>query len=643
MPKLPRNYRPVPGSERKPEAKAKPKGPAAHTDKLKVTIVLRRRPDGPPVPDFSHYLKTPPAMRRRLSTEEFAKKYGAAEADIEKVTSFARAQGLTVEETHVARRMVVVSGTVAQFNEAFGVTLNYYEHEVDRGRGQTRHMETYRGRDGFIHVPEELVEVIVGVFGLDNRRITKRNAGDPPSTTTITIQQATNLYDFPTNLAAGQTIAIFSEEGYQPADINSNFAGSPPVVIDVSVDASNNGSADPETTQDIFIAGSAAPGAEIAAYFTTFTQQGWVDLIARVIHPNVGDPQCSVLSSSFYVSNGDDAATLLASGVSSSWLTAVSQAFEDAAIQGVTVCIASGDTGADSKVGDGLAHVQYPASDPWVLSVGGTTIGNIVGTTFDEYAWNDLFSFGGFSGNGATGGGISDLFPQPGYQVDAGVPPSVNDGHQGRGVPDVAANASPNSGYPIIVGGAPSIFPASGTSASAPLWAGLIAVINAALNENVGFVNPVLYALGSSVFRDIVARTRSDRQQPERRDRLPGDCGLGCVHGMGQSARKGAAKGLEALLRSGHRRESSGRPSVRHRVPWTEIPNPSDFQRRQSRFDDSECATRVRFERLHRALRTGHAIGDRTRGLRSTSRSSTIRRHGECPKRRRSKSSAMIR
>jgi kumamolisin len=505
MPNVRKKYRQLPGGECRPGPRAKLLGPAKDTETLTVTIVLRRRPDGPPVPDYSYYLTTPPAQRRRLSNAEFARKYGADEADIDKVTDFARTHGLAVVETHLARRTVVVSGTVAQFNEAFSVELKYYEHEVVRGRERSHRTETYRGHDGFIHIPEDLVEVVVGVFGLDNRRITKRNAGDPPGTTTITVQQVTKLYDFPSNLAAGQTIAIFSEAGYLHADISSNFAGSPPVVIDVPVDASNLGFADPETTQDIFIAGSAAPGAEIAVYFTTYSQQGWVDLIARVIHPNAGDPQCSVLSSSFYVSNGDDAATLLASHISSGWLTAVTQMFEDAAIQGVTVCIASGDTGADSKVGDGLAHVQYPASDPWVLSVGGTTIGNISGSNFDEYAWNDTFSFGGFSGNGATGGGISDLFPQPSYQVDAGVPLSVNDGHRGRGVPDVSANASPNSGYPIILNGALFFFPASGTSASAPLWAGLIAVVNAALNENVGFVNPVLYALGSSVFRDIIA------------------------------------------------------------------------------------------------------------------------------------------
>jgi kumamolisin len=176
----------------------------------------------------------------------------------------------------------------------------------------------------------------------------------------------------------------------------------------------------------------------------------------------------------------------------------LSNAFQDAAIQGVTVCIASGDTGTDSKVGDGNAHVQYPASDPWVLSIGGTTIGNVSESSFDEYVWNDIF-FGSIPG--ATGGGISDYFSKPSYQNGADVPASLNNGRIGRGVPDVAANASPNSGYPLFVDGSSST--GNGTSASAPLWAGLIAVINAALGRNVGFVNPHLYALGSTAFRNI--------------------------------------------------------------------------------------------------------------------------------------------
>jgi kumamolisin len=488
MATTPRSVRQLEGSELRPALGARPLGPANETDTLSVTIVLRRRPDGPPVPAPEHY-HTPPSQRPRLTEQAFAARYGADPAEIERVAAFARSHGLTVDETNAARRTVVVSGDVAQFNRAFNVTLQNYEHEVVRSARSGRQTERYRGYDGFIHLPADLAGVVVGVFGLDNRRITKRNAADPPGTSPIAINNATKLYDFPPNPAAGQTIAIFSEGGYLASDITANFGVDPPSVIDVPVDAPNGGFADPETTQDIFIAASAAPGAQIAVYFTTYSQQGWVDLLTRVIHPSPGDPRCSVLSSSFYVSDGDDAATLLAEGVPISWITAVTQVFEDAAIQNVTICIASGDTGAQSKRFDGKAHVQYPGSDPWVLAVGGTTIGSS-----DEWAWND--------NTGASGGGVSDNFPPPWYQTDANVPVSVNDGHRGRGVPDVSANGSPNSGYPFILGGGAGL--ANGTSASAPLWAGLIAVLNGALDQSVGFINPVIYALNGAGFHDIL-------------------------------------------------------------------------------------------------------------------------------------------
>ena len=503
--KIPPGYDRLPGSERAAASDARRVGPAPADETVKLTVVLRRRPDGPAVPDDRHYLATPPSARRRLSADEFAQRYGYDEGDVAKVTEFARDHGLDVTGTDARRRAVYVSGTVAQVSKAFAVSLSVYERTVEPGRrGDPGRTESFRGREGFIHVPSELVEIVVGVFGLDNRSVTQRNLADPPSTTTITLPQVRQLYDFPTNQAVGQTIAIFSTLGYLASDISANFGGNPPTVTDVSIDSSNLGFADPETTQDIFISASCAPGADVAVYFTSGSQQGWVDLVGRVVHPDPGDPVCSVLSSSFYIMNGDDAA--LSSGATSALVDAVSQAFEDAAIQGVTICIASGDTGSESKIPDGRAHVQYPGSDPWVLSCGGTTIGNVSGSSCDEWTWIDSFSFGGSPTiEGATGGGVSALFPLPYYQVDAGVPPSVNDGHSGRGVPDVAANASPNSGYPIILGGSLSAWPANGTSASTPLWAGLIAVLNAALGDNVGFVNPVLYALGSSVFRNIVA------------------------------------------------------------------------------------------------------------------------------------------
>jgi hypothetical protein len=237
-----------------------------------------------------------------------------------------------------------------------------------------------------------------------------------------------------------------------------------------------------------------------------------------------------VLSCSQNISPGDDAATLLLWGVSAAWIDAVSLAFQEAAAQGITVLVTSGDQGSDSMLGsvagttewnvpgggDGKAHVQYPASDPWVLSCGGTTIGkNSSGTTV-EYVYNDInsvfkFPNGTIGGPFATGGGVSDYFTQakgqvPPWQAGAGVPASVNDGHVGRGVPDVAGNASSNSGYQIVLNGNPWF--TGGTSAVAPLYAGLVAILNATLNKNIGFLNPMLYALGISgnnVCNDIIA------------------------------------------------------------------------------------------------------------------------------------------
>jgi kumamolisin len=513
MTNIPANYVRLAGSERRPGPTARLLGPADENETFAVTITVRRRPDGPPVPDFDHYLLTPPKERRRLSQDDFAKRYGAEQADIRKVLEFAGTHGLTVVETHVARRAVVVSGTVAQFNKAFGVELGRYEHLVIPSRGGPPHTEIYRGREGGVHIPKNLDGIVLGVFGLDNRRITKRAAADPPNTNPITVPEVTRLYDFPPNFAAGQTIAVLSEDGYALADLHQYNTTLPPTFsvsdpTDITVRGPGNLGFDlaGETTQDISIAGTAARGASIAVYFTTFDQVGWVDLLLRVVHPNLGDPQCSVLSTSFYVSNGDDAAELAADGITVAWVNAVSAALQDMAIQGVTFCTVSGDYGVNCSAyggapSDGVQHVVYPGSDPWALCCGGTTIGNIIGNTCDEWNWNDPVP-GQFWGT--TGGGVSDFFNfLPSYQVDAGVPVSLKDGHVGRGVPDVAANASYNSGYQIIIGGVPAI--GNGTSAAAPLWAGLIAILNAALGENVGFVNPILYALRSSVFRDIVA------------------------------------------------------------------------------------------------------------------------------------------
>ncbi|KIJ94564.1 hypothetical protein K443DRAFT_12001 [Laccaria amethystina LaAM-08-1] len=497
MSSIPQGFRRLQGSERRPSPSAKALGIANPNESFAVTIVLRRRLDGAPLPDHDFFLKTPPSQRQRMSSSEFAVLYGASSQDIDKVTKFVTAHHLTVVDTHAARRTLIVSGTVQQMESFFATRLGRFEHQIVRGATDQPTKETYRGLDGFIHIPEDLEGIIVGVFGVDNRTVTKRNRSDdddPPNTTTLTVPQVTSLYDFPDQSASGQTIAIFSTSGYKTGDITTYFNGlniTVPTVQDVDIDGATNtvtSKTTPETTMDVCVSASAAPGASVAVYFTPGGEKGWVDLIGGVVHPNSKDPVCSVLSSSYYMYKGDDG-----DNASTDIMDSISSAFQDAALQGVTVCVASGDHGSYSKIIDGNAHVQYPASDSWVLTVGGTTIGNVNGSSYDEYVWND--------DKGATGGGVSAYFPLPSYQCFATVPVSKNDQSRGRGVPDVAANSSPNSGYAIPFDGASTV--GAGTSAAAPLWAGLIARINAAMGENIGYVNPALYALGSSVFNDI--------------------------------------------------------------------------------------------------------------------------------------------
>jgi kumamolisin len=613
---VPNSYVRLPGSERYPSKEAQLLGPADPNEIFSVTIVLRRRPDGPPMPDFEYFAKTPPTERRRMPQDEFAAKYGAAQDDINKVVEFARSHDLKIVETNAARRTVVVSGTVAQMSKAFGVTLGRYQRVTSSRRAKRvlPHREIYRGRDGSIHVPRDLTEVIVGVFGLDNRRISKSHVtpADPPFTNQLTINQVTQLYNFPSPgpSIAGQTIGIIAATngwgGYLQSDLNEYFAsiGAAAVQpIPVSVDGitntmiQSNTTADApkgtstltfpaisnlpqwswgeysigantyyfevtnvtstatattvtvevydpatnslvttgfatdvpadtpvyfnlnldtyEATQDICIAASAAPGAKVAVYFTTDNQAGWVDLISRAIHPDPRDFPAgvnppSVLSSSWFI-GADDPDGLSAFGISATVVQAMDMAFQDAALQGLTVCICSGDQGTWGQMNDGYAHAYYPPSDPYVLSVGGTTVGQYQPTgsstrAWVEFLWNDTF-FGGAAG--ATGGGVSDFFPVPSYQNNASVPDSINKtinpaapfNSTGRGFPDVAGNASPNSGYPIFVGG--EYADANGTSASTPLWAALIALLNSNLGFDVGFLNPSLYALGSTVFNPI--------------------------------------------------------------------------------------------------------------------------------------------
>ena len=412
---------------------------------------------------------------------------------------------MVVVESSAARRSVFLSGTAANFAKAFGSTIEQYEH--DGG--------TYRGRTGTLTIPADLAPIVEGVFGIDNRPVAKPHFQRLKTSPGIGIQnhaaangsftppELAKLYNFPTGLdGSGQCIAIVElGGGYRAADIKTYFdeLGLPvPHVGTVRVDGGTNqpstpDGADGEVMLDIEVAAAIAPKARIAVYFAPNTDKGFLDAITMAIHDTTNKP--SVISISW-------------GGPESNWtaqaMTSYDQALQTAAALGVTVCCAAGDNGSGDGVSDGKAHVDFPASSPFALGCGGTKLTATGSNISSEIVWNE-------SADSATGGGVSDFFPLPTYQSAAGVPASANPGgHIGRGVPDVAGDADPASGYHVRVDG--QEFVIGGTSAVAPLWAGLIALMNQKLGHPVGFLNPLIYGslVGTGSFQDITAGSNGD-------------------------------------------------------------------------------------------------------------------------------------
>jgi kumamolisin len=482
----PKNTLPVAGSERAPMEGAQEIGPANPNETVDVTIRLRSRTGKKPIVSADAFTK-PIANRTILSRKEFEQRHGADPESIARVETFARQHKLTVKEKSAAPPTVILSGTVAAMNEAFGVELKEYDHPTG----------TYRGRTGAIHLPAELHDVVEGVFGLDNRPQAKPHfrrqrgvAGARAASVNLsyTPPQVAALYDFPTGVnGAGECIALIElGGGYKTSDLSSYWSqlklAETPSVSAVSVgDGSNDPTGDPngpdgEVMLDIEVAGSIAPGAKIVVYFADNTDAGFLNAITTAVHDSTNNP--SVVSISW-------------GGPESSWtqqaMTSMDEAFQSAAAMGVSVCVAAGDDGSTDGVTDGLNHVDFPASSPNVLACGGTELVASGDRITSETVWNELAN-----NEGTTGGGISDVFPLPSWQNGAGVPASANPNKNvGRGVPDVTGDADPTTGYVTRVDGNPDVI--GGTSAVAPLWAGLIALINQSIGKPVGFINPLLY------------------------------------------------------------------------------------------------------------------------------------------------------
>jgi kumamolisin len=471
------------GSEKAAIPEAVTQRPTPGRSKLTVSVIVKRKQ-----PLKMHRRTGRTSGPVRVTRAEYKKQHAADATALARVRAFAKEFNLTEEadETAAVRRTIRLTGTAADMQRAFGVVLE--QKTIDGVE--------YRVREGGIRLPESLIDSVEAVLGLDNRlqatahfRI-RRPQAEGVSYTPVQVAEA---YQFPAGASgAGQTIGIIElGGGYRQTDLTAYFTTlglAAPGIAAVAVDGGKNSptdasSADAEVMLDIEVSAAVAPGAKVAVYFAPNTDQGFIDAVSTAVHDTVNKP--GVISISW-------------GGPESSWtqqsLAALDAVCQSAAALGVTLTVAAGDNGSsDGGTGN---NVDFPASSPHVLACGGTTLEASGGEVVTETVWNETAS-----NEGATGGGVSTVFALPTWQANAKVPaPSTSSG--GRGVPDVAGDADPTTGYTIRVDGQTSVI--GGTSAVAPLWAGLIAVANGQLGTSVGFIQPAIYpAKAAAAFNDI--------------------------------------------------------------------------------------------------------------------------------------------
>ena len=487
------------GSQKEPCKGASIKGRLNPGERMEVTIRLRPRQPWAGTPECGAFCAMPPASRQYLTHEEFAVQHGADPADFLRLEEFARQFDLKEIDRNAGQRTMRLAGTVRAMQAAFGVKL---EPAV---LGEL----TFRHRAGPIQLPAEIAPLVEGVFGLDDRPVVRPHfqfkpfpKGKRPHATggprPFTPLEVANLYNFPAALdGAGQCIGILEfGGGFNAKELSTYFTQlgvTPPQVVAVSVDGGQNSptgdpsSADGEVVLDIEVSGAIAPKAVIAVYFAPNTDAGFLNALRAAIHDPTNKP--SVISISW---GGPESESTQQS------LQDFDAACQEAALLGVTICVAAGDHGADdTPAASQQANVDFPASSPHVLACGGTHLEANNSSISSETVWNTHDGWG-------TGGGVSAVFPLPDWQASANVPPSVNPGGaKGRGVPDVAGDADASTGYIVLADGSEGA--SGGTSAVAPLWSALIARLNQGLGKPVGFVNPLLYQSPTNArgFHDI--------------------------------------------------------------------------------------------------------------------------------------------
>ena len=509
-----------------------------------------------------------PWNKRFLSSAEFVQRFDLAHKR-QALKDFAAGAGLALAEDRPGSLVVKVSGASGVVERAFGVQLHHY---------RSADGQVFRANDSDPSVPGELAPHLNAVLGLSNFRGVKKPRsirGHPPSPRSsgsgagipsavtgtgpqggLAPADIKTIYGLSGTLnGSGQTVALLELDGYAAADIGlyeTQFGLASPTVTCTSADgscgvcgANQNSTCDAatlasdggmvEVALDIDMMIALAPGvSKILVYTALNTDAGLLTAYADAANDNTA----KVMSTSW----GEDVED--AYDGSSSFMTSESQIFAQMAAQGQTIVSAAGDAGAYDSSGNntcgahgnqacawnGALLTDDPASQPYVTGVGGTSLSGTIGGAISETVWNGGCSSGSNPGvncaaNGAGGGGVANYvggsttyWPLPSYQSGvAGAYSTTN-----RNVPDVALNADPNAApYSICVGGSCNQCNQTscttligGTSAAAPLWAALTALVNqqraAGGLGTLGFANTALYRLGTggsraNYFNDITS------------------------------------------------------------------------------------------------------------------------------------------
>jgi len=437
-----------------------------------------------------------PMRAPALSPAEIGRRFGISSAQLARLASQLARDGIAIDESFPQRTELLLSAPAARVEQLLGVRLGLFAD----ARGVVFHKPLATPA-----VPAALRGAVTAITGLNTKRIDVTAAVPQGG---LRGPDLANLYDI-TGLTArgldgsGQTVAVFSEDTFQDSDIATfdqtrNISGAPPVqrVQFEGPVQFQSGDGATEVDLDIEVIRELAPKAQIldyeapccgAAAFSVGIDRIVKDGRAKLVNFSYG--QCELELTPF------------------SELQAADASFAAAAAAGVTVFVSSGDQGAyECQRDDTTNHtlsVPWPSSSPNVVSVGGTYVDvRQDGSRLDEVGWEDVLSHAG------GGGGVSTLFPRPGWQ--AGVP-GINNGYTTnpprRQTPDVAADADGASGYSVYSQGQDAMV--GGTSAAAPLWTGsfvLISQLAARSHVRLPFIAPLLYraaARDPSAFYDV--------------------------------------------------------------------------------------------------------------------------------------------